>query len=123
MPQKSQPAAHASEPVSKAGVFAYVAASVLAIGAAGATVAFNSAVQKAQDNDPVFVMPTAQQRIEDMGFSNVHFQTFNKSADKPAQLTFTAEKDALPYSGEAHCTSTSCPRITVKLDPAVKFGS
>ncbi len=123
MSQPQKQTAPASERVSKGGVFAYVAASVLAIGAAGATVAFNSAVQKAQDNDPVFVMPTAQQRIEDMGFSNVRFVAFNKAADKPAQLTFTAEKDALPYSGEAHCTSTSCPRITVKLDPAVKLGS
>lgn len=120
MPQEPTPT---TQSTTKGGVFAYVAASVLAIGAAGAMVAFNGAVKKAQDNDPMFVMPTAQQRIEDMGFNNVRFVAFNKAADKPAQLTFTAEKDALPYSGEAHCTSTSCPRIKVQLDFGQKLGS
>jgi hypothetical protein len=43
-------------------------------------------------------------------------------------VTFTADMadehfGALPYKGEAHCTSTSCPRITVALDPSRKFGS
>lgn len=123
MSQQAKPSSQAPERVTKGGVFAYVAASALAVASAGVIVAFNGAVKKAQDNDPMFVMPTAQQRIEDMGFNNVRFIAFNKAADKPAQLTFTAEKDALPYSGEAHCTSTSCPRIKVQLDFGQKLGS
>jgi hypothetical protein len=122
MPMPKEPAA-ATQPISKGGVLAYVAASVLAIGAAGVMTSFNSAVKKAQDSDPIFVIPTAQQRIEDMGFSNVRFYSFNKQADKPAALDFTADKDGLAYSGEAHCSSTHCPRITIKMDAAQKLGS
>lgn len=122
MSQPQNQTADTQESPSKGGVIFYVAATALALASAGVMTAFNTAAIKAQDSDPTFVMPTAQQRIEDMGFSNVRFHQFNKSADKPAQLIFSASKDALPYSGEAHCTSTSCPRITVKLDPAVKIG-
>lgn len=122
MSQPSQQSSKAPEGSAKSAL-AYAGITVLAVAAAAATVSFNAASERARDRDPAFVMPTAQQRIEDMGFSNVRFHEFNKAANKPAQLIFTAEKDALPYSGEAHCSSTSCPRITVKLDPAVKFGS
>lgn len=117
--QTASPTGHAP----KWAVLGYLGASALAVAAAGVIVSFNAAVQKAQDNDPVLVMPVAKERIEDMGFTNVRFVQFNKVADKPAQLTFTATKDAESYSGEAHCTTVSCPRITVKMDSAAKLGS
>ena len=113
MSQPSEQSSKAPEGAYKSAL-AYAGITVLAVAAAAATVSFNAASERARDRDPAFVTPTAQQRIEDMGFSNVRFHDFNKAANKPAQLTFTAEKDAVTYSGEAHCTATACPRITVK---------
>ncbi len=102
------------------GVGAWLFVSTLALAAGGTSVMFNQAVTKMQDNDPQFVLPVAQQRIEDMGYSNVRFKTFNKVAGKPAEITFTAEKAVegagfMTYEGEANCTSMSCPKITVAI--------
>ncbi|MDP2206577.1 MAG: hypothetical protein Q8K65_09750 [Alphaproteobacteria bacterium] len=116
-------------PKQKSDAFAaFLTMGTMAVALGGASIMFNHAVKNAQDNDPMFVMPVAEQRITDMGYTNVRFETFNKVAGKPAEITFTAEMPdkefgALPYKGEAHCTSTSCPRITVALDFSRKFGS
>jgi hypothetical protein len=118
-----------TEPKKKSDAFAaFLTLGTMAVALGGASIMFNHAVKNAQDNDPLFVMPVAEKRITDMGYTNVRFETFNKVAGKPAEITFTAEMPdqefgALPYKGEAHCTSTSCPRITVALDPSRKFGS
>lgn len=92
-----------------------------AIALGSASIIFNRAVTDAQDNDPVFVLPVAEKRITDMGYSNIRFESFNKAAGKPAEIIFTADKadshfGTLVYKGEAHCSSTSCPRITAALD-------
>jgi hypothetical protein len=110
------------------GLAAMLVMGTLAVSLGSASIIFNHAVKNAQDNDPTFVMPVAEKRINDLGYTNVRFETFNKVAGKPAEITFTAEIPdqefgMLPYTGEAHCTSTSCPRISVKLDFSRKFGS
>ena len=117
------------EPKKKSDAWAaFLTMGTLAVALGGASFMFNHAVKNAQDNDPTFVMPVAEQRITDMGYTNVRFETFNKVAGKPAEITFTAEMPdpeygTLPYKGEAHCTSQSCPRIAVTLDFSRKFGS
>ncbi|HRI77562.1 MAG TPA: hypothetical protein PLX33_11330 [Alphaproteobacteria bacterium] len=83
-----------------------------------ASIIFNAAVDKMQDKDPMFVLPVAQQRIEDMGYNNVRFKTFNKAAEKPAEITFTAEKAVdgvgfVVFEGEANCNTRGCPKISV----------
>lgn len=117
-----------TEPKQKSDALAaFLTMGTLAVALGGASIMFNHAVTKAQDNDPMFVIPVAEQRITHMGYSNVRIEAFNKSADKPAVVTFTAdladaEFGTLPYKGEAHCTSKSCPRIMVALDPSRGFG-
>jgi hypothetical protein len=90
-----------------------MAAFAIAVG--GANMAFLHSVDKAQDADPVYVMPVAERSVEELGYGNVHFATFNKEADKPARLTFTAEKDFVVYQGEADCTSRSCSKINLTV--------
>jgi len=107
---------------------AFLTMGTMAVALGGASIIFNQAVTNAQDNDPTFVLPVAEQRIADMGYSNVRFETFNKVAGKPAAITFTADMPdehfgTLPYKGEAHCTSKSCPSISVALDFSRKFGN
>lgn len=90
----------------------------LAVAVGSASIIFNATVGKMQDADPVLVLPVAQQRIEDMGYNNVRFKTFNTVADKPAEITFTAEKAAegvgfVVYEGEANCNTRGCPKISV----------
>ncbi len=81
---------------------------------AGANIMFLDNLHRAQDADPVFVMPVAEQAVEDMGYNNVRIATFNKvSEDKSARLTFSAEKDFSTFIGEADCTARGCSRVKV----------
>ena len=88
----------------------------LAVTVAGANMALLDGLDKAQDKDPVLVLPVVERSVENLGYSNIRFETFNKAADKPARITFTAEKDMIPYSGEADCTARSCSRVSVKIN-------
>lgn len=94
-------------------VFGLMTAFAIAVG--GANMAFHHAADKMQDADPMYVMPVAERSVEELGYGNVHFATFNKEADKPARLTFTAEKDFVVYQGEADCTSRSCSKISLSV--------
>jgi hypothetical protein len=91
-----------------------------AVVAGGANIAFLPKVNRMQDADPVFVTPVARQTVEDMGYGNVRIVTFNKAADKPARLTFVAEKDMTVYAGEVECTARHCARFKVEK---AAFGS
>lgn len=112
-----------SEPKkSSDGWAALLTMGTLAVALGSASVVFNQAVTKMQDNDPQFVLPVAEKVITSMGHTNVRFETFNKVAGKPAEITFTAEMhsgglEPLAYRGEAHCTSQSCPLIKIELAP------
>lgn len=86
-----------------------------AVAVSGANIMFLNAADKAQDADPVYVMTTAEKSVEDLGYGNVRFETFNKEADRPARVTFTAEKDFVAYKGFADCTARSCSRVNVSV--------
>ncbi len=94
--------------------FLFMGTAALALGSAN--MLFLNGIDKAQDQDPVLVLPVVERSVENLGYSNVRFQTFNKAADKPAHITFTAEKDTIPYSGEADCTARSCSRVSVSIN-------
>ena len=84
-------------------------------------VAFLNYADKAQAADPVFVMPVAEQAVEDMGYGNVRIVTFNTGAeDNRARLGFVAEKNFEVYAGEVSCNAHSCNRFKVEK---VTYGS
>lgn len=86
-----------------------------AIVVGGANMAFLNTVDKTQNADPIYVMPVAQKSVEDLGYGNVRFATFNKEADKPARVTFTAERDFVTYQGEADCTARTCSSVNLTV--------
>ena len=86
-----------------------------AIVVGGANMAFLNSVDKAQDADPIYVMTTAEKSVEELGYGNVRFETFNKEANRPARVTFTAEKDFVTYKGFADCSARSCSRVNVSV--------
>lgn len=105
----------------KEGWAAMLYMGTFAAAVAGANIMFLDNLNRAQDADPVFVIPVAEQAVEDMGYNNVRIATFNKAAeDKPARLTFSAEKDFAIFVGEADCTARSCSRVKVTR---VAYGS
>lgn len=104
-----------AEPKQKSnGLQAMTVMGAFALAVGACNLAFLTAVDMRQDADPVFVIPVAEQAVEDMGYNNVRITSFNKYAeDKPARLTFSAEKDFSVYIGEADCTARSCRRVEV----------
>jgi len=95
----------------------------VAVALGSANMLFLNGLDKAQDKDPVLVLPVVERSVENLGYSNVRFQTFNKVADRPARITFTAEKDMIPYAGEADCTARSCSRVSLKINFATIPGA
>ena len=95
--------------------------STLMIAFASAIAIGDFEVNKMQDADPVFVTNAAQKQVEAMGMTNVKFSTFNKAAEKPAEVTFTADKTVqqgtLHYVGTGECSSTGCTKLSVTLNP------